>query len=261
MKVNLICGIDIEGINENLQEKGVNPLKDRVLEIGAVLWDTNYGQPVEILSQLINETDRLPISEEVQEITGLTDDLINQYGKKDNEIIAFLELLKSLMEKSDFLMAHNGDHYDRPMLGALFNRFGIAIPDKPWIDTTRDIEFPSKMVQKSLAMLEYSHGFINPFPHRALTDVLSMLKIADQYDFDRMGQLALSPKVLLVANLKAPNWKNKEEVDAFNSIKSKVSKAKFKWNPGNKTWTKVLPKILLDEGKVKFDFEFTTKPL
>ena len=112
-----------------------------------------------------------------------------------------------------------------------------------------------------MAMLEYSHGFINPFPHRALTDVLSMLKIASNYEFDRIGQLALSPKVLLVADLKAPNWRNKDEVEEFNSIKNKVSKAKFKWNPDNKTWSKVFPKILLDEGKVRLDFEYSIKPL
>ena len=261
MKVNLVCGIDIEGINEALLTKGVNPQKDRVLEIGAVMWDVEYQQPVKIISELINETDRLPITEEVQDLTGLNDNIINKYGKKDEEIKQFINELKALMEKADFIMAHNGDNYDRPMLGAFFNRFGIALPETPWIDSTRDIEFPNPIIQKSLAMLEYSHGFINPFPHRALTDVLSMLKIASNYEFDRIGQLALSPKVLLVADLKAPNWRNKDEVEEFNSIKNKVSKAKFKWNPDNKTWSKVFPKILLDEGKVRLDFEYSIKPL
>ncbi|MDH5582105.1 MAG: hypothetical protein OEY33_09380, partial [Bdellovibrionales bacterium] len=142
-----------------------------------------HKQPVSLISELINEEDRLPITEEVQGITGLNDEIINKYGKKDDEIKTFILNLKSLMEKADFIMAHNGDNYDRPMLGSFFNRFGIALPETPWIDSTRDIEFPKTIVQKSLAMLEYSHGFINPFPHRALTDVLSMLKIASIYNF------------------------------------------------------------------------------
>ena len=41
--------------------------------------------------------------------------------------------------------------------------------------------------------LEHYHGFLNPFPHRAVTDVMSMLKIASQYDLDRMADLAKLP--------------------------------------------------------------------
>lgn len=251
-----ILGIDLEGMNRDLQFSGVDIKTDRVTEIGAVLWDWSAGQPVKILSELINEVDHLPISEEVEAITGITDKLLDDWGAKGQEIHLVLEQLKTLMDKADYLMAHNGPGYDIPMLRAMFSRYGLEMPEKVWIDTMTDIEFPRFMTGRSMALLEHSHGFINPFPHRAVTDVLSMLKIARDYPIERTIALAESPKVTLVANLKAPNWKDPVAVNEFNAIKNRVAKARFKWNPSKKIWTKDIHKILIDEGKINFDFEW-----
>lgn len=254
-EIKNVLGIDLEGMNEDLVYKGVNLLKDRITEIGAVLWDVRMNQPVKILSELINEPDHLPITEEICELTGISDEMLDLYGIKNQELEQFLITLSNLMKKADYIVAHNGNNYDRPMLGSLYNRMGLEFPNTPWIDTASDVEFPNKIKGRSLSQLEYAHGFINPFSHRAVTDVLSMLKIASSYDFSRMALLSQSPKVTLVAKFDPPNWKNKEEVEAFNVIKNKVSKARFKWMADQKKWVKTVPKILLDEGKIEFDFE------
>ena len=259
MSQSLVLGIDLEGINRDLVFSGVDIKTDRVLEVGAVLWDWDHGQPVKILSELINEADHLPITEEVEMITGLNDEIIDKWGAKGTEIHEVLKQLKVLMEKADYLMAHNGAGYDIPMLRAMFNRYDLEMPEKTWIDTMVDIEFPKKMKGRSMALLEHSHGFINPFPHRAVTDVLSMLKIASQYSLARMSKLAESPKVNLIAALKAPNWKDPAAVGEFNETKNKVAKARFKWNPSKKEWAKEVHKVLLDEGKIKYDFEYFIK--
>jgi len=252
----LILGIDLEGMNRDLHFTGVDVKTDRVTEIGAVLWDWNAGQPVKILSELIDEVDHLPISEEVEGITGITDELLQNWGAKGQEIHVILEQLKTLMNKADYIMAHNGPMYDIPMLRAMFSRYGLEMPEKTWIDSMTDIEFPKLMTGRSMALLEHSHGFINPFPHRAVTDVLSMLKIARQYPISRIMKLAESPRVTMVASLKAPNWKDNVAVTEFNAIKNKVSKARFKWNPTKKIWTKEVHKVLIDEGKINYDFEW-----
>lgn len=254
--MSLILGIDLEGINKDLVMKGVDTKTDRVIEIGAVLWDWDLGQPVKVLSELVDEVDRLPISEEVEMITGINDSCLEKWGAKGTTIHEVLGKLKELMEKADYLMAHNGIGYDIPMLRAMFHRYDMEMPEKVWIDTMVDIEYPKQMKGRSMALLEHSHGFINPFPHRAVTDVLSMLKIASQYDVKRMIKMAESPRVTLVAALKAPNWKDPAQVTEFNEVKNKVAKSRFKWNPGTKKWTKEIHKVLLDEGKIKFDFEY-----
>jgi DNA polymerase-3 subunit epsilon len=253
----LVLGIDLEGINQDLIEHGVNLDVDRVTEIGAVLWDWSLAQPVRIISELINEPDHLSITDEVQQLTGITDEMLDRWGRKGAELTAVLENLAKLIERADYLMAHNAKGYDLPMLRALFARHKVAMPQKLWIDTLTDIEFPSRIQGKSLALLEHSHGFINPFPHRAVTDVLAMLKIASNYDLTRMVKLASSPVVKIVASLKAPNWRNKEDVDAFNRIKHRVSKARFKWDTDSRVWFKDVHKILIDEGKLDYEFEWS----
>lgn len=255
----LVLGIDLEGMNKDLVFQGVDIKTDRVIEVGAVLWDWNLSQPVKILSELIDEVDHLPISEEVEMITGINDATLETWGAKGTAIHKILRDLLILMEKADYLMAHNGHGYDIPMLRAMFNRYDLEMPEKTWIDTMVDIEFPRKITGRSMALLEHSHSFINPFPHRAITDVLSMLKIASQYDLKRMSKLAESSRVTLVASLKAPNWKDPSAVQEFNDIKNKVAKARFKWNPSKKEWTKEVHKVLVDEGKIKYDFEYFMK--
>lgn len=251
-----ILGIDLEGINEDLIESGTNLSIDRVIEIGAVLWDTKFNAPVAILSEIIDENDRLPITEELEELTGLSEELIKEWGKKGQDIKNVLIQLTALIEKADCLMSHNARGYDCPMLTEMFKRYKLPFPDRTWIDSVTDIEYPTRFFHKSLMNLEHYHGFINPFPHRAFSDVLSMLKIASNYPWDRMQKLADSPRVNIVAKCSAPNWKNKEDVDRFQKIKSRISRAKFRWDPTDKIWSKQVHKILLDEGKLNFDFDW-----
>lgn len=251
-----VLGLDLEGSHENLVENGINFSKDRVTEIGAVLWDCQRKGPLVFLSELIDEPDHLPHTDELTELTGIDDEMLKSWGHKEKSIPEVLKKLAELMETADYMMAHNAHGYDKPMLTELFKRFDVSMPDKVWIDSLEDIEFPKKIHNKSMAGLEHAHGFINPFPHRAVTDVLSMLKIASHYDFNRMSKLACSDKVNLVAMLDAPNWKDKEEVEEFNKIKHKVSKARFRWDVQQKKWKKQVHKILLDEGKLDYDFPF-----
>lgn len=258
-KHGLVLGLDLEGINENLLENGVNLHVDRVTEIGAVLWDVERSQPVRIMSELIDEADHLPLDNDTTDITGIDDQMLEQWGAKGDDIKIILHKLFAMIEQADAIVAHNGGNYDRPMMEAMAKRYGLTFPDKLWIDTGRDIEYPRKMHMRSMAALEHSHGFVNPFPHRAVTDVLAMLKIFALYDFKRIMAMARSPIVTVVAELRAPNWKDQAAVNEFNRIKNKVAKARFRWNPSDKTWTKEIHKILLDEGKIDLDFDWAIK--
>lgn len=252
----LILGIDLEGVNQNLLENGVNLQVDRVIEIGAALWDWDAGQPVSMISEIVNEPDRLKISSELEDLTGISETICTKWGLEGKHIEATLRNLAAMMNRADYCMAHNGTNYDEPMLEAMFKRFNLEMPATVWIDTMVDIEFPFKIKGRSMALLEHAHGFINPFPHRAITDVLAMFKIVSHYDINRMTKLAESPIVKIIAKLNAPNWRNANEVDAFNKIKNKVAKARFKWNPSKKIWYKEIHQVLLDEGKIDFDFDW-----
>src|SRR5690606_26183035 len=125
-----VLGLDLEGINENLIENGVNLSVDRVTEIGAVLWDVDRNQPVKILSELIDEPDHLHLDEDTAELTGIDDAMLEQWGAKGNEIKLILEKLIAMIDKAQAIVAHNGGNYDRPMIEAMAERFGVKFPDK-----------------------------------------------------------------------------------------------------------------------------------
>ncbi|MGB0452182.1 MAG: 3'-5' exonuclease [Bacteriovoracaceae bacterium] len=259
--VRYILGIDLEGVHENLIENGLNLKTDRIIEIGAVLWDAEENQPVKIYSELINEPDRLRINEELQELTGISEQSLKRWGTKSNQFDKVFQELDSLIEHADAFMAHNGHNYDLPMLSGFYERNQRTLKEMTWLDTSLHVEYPNKIQGRSMMALEHQHGFINPFPHRAVTDVLSMFKIAAKYDMQRMNKLANSPIVQLIAVLDAPNWKNAKEVKEFNKIKNRIAKSKFRWNAENKKWIREVPKLLLDEDKIKFDFDFYIKEL
>lgn len=256
----LVLGLDLEGINKDLIGSGVNLQTDRVIEIGAVLVDWDTLQPVKILSELIDEVDRLELSEEVIELTGINERHLKNWGLKGEGIRSTLNELSKLFHEADYILAHNGDGYDKPMIHAMFQRYDISFDEnKLWIDSSKDIEFPKKFSQRSLAMLEHYHGFINPMPHRALADVFSTIKIASQYNLERIIKLAQSPRKTLIADLNAPNWKNKKEVEVFNTKKNIIAKSGFKWNPKDKNWELVVQELLINENRLSFPFEWYIK--
>lgn len=252
----LVLGVDLEGVNVDLADGGVDRERDRVMEIGAVLWDAGRRQPVRFFSHLIDEEGRPPITAELTELTGIDDGMLARWGLSGERLKGALGELAGLMGEADHLMAHSGTRYDLPMLGALYERHGLRMPEKTWIDSSQDIEYPRAVKGRGLAALEHAHGFVNPFPHRAVTDVLSMLRVASGYPLERMVRLARSPKVRVVAKFGPPDWKDPESVRKFNAVKRRVSRARFQWNPDRRVWSKDVHKVLLDEGGLRYDFEW-----
>lgn len=267
-----IAGLDLEGMNEDIT-KGINLNVDRITEFGIVLYDWDLKTPIEMYSRLSNEEGRLEITQENTDITGITEDMLNNYGEKD--IVKTLSEVAAIMEKAHFIMAHNGGNainpdvgYDYKMLSATFERYGMSMPKTPWIDSLTDVVFPKEILShtrggRSMMVLEHAHGFINPFPHRAVTDVLSMLKIMSNYDLETMIKNSKSPYVEVVANFSYPNtrYMRPEEaakaMDAFNETKTKVSKARFRWNPDDKIWAQTMREPFLIEASANWDFEWS----
>ena len=128
----LLLGLDLETGGE------FNASNDRnfIIEIGMVMWDTEFGQPVEIYSVLIDN--ERPISSDAAEYTGITDALVKRHGSKPD--IRVIHPVKDLMEKADFIVAHNGRDFDRPLMEAFFIQKSHRMPSKPWIDTLYDVD-------------------------------------------------------------------------------------------------------------------------
>jgi DNA polymerase-3 subunit epsilon len=185
----LLCGLDFE-------TTGLDTKLSHVVEVGLVLWDTDIRKPVKTAGFLV-DPGQARWEPGAGAANGLTPELCNKYGMADNPA---LRQVLNHVGVSDAVVAHNGNLFDFPLLEFWAERHGLPIPEgKVRIDTMTDVEnYPPKSGRK-LSHLAADHGFLNPFPHRAMFDVLTTLTILDRYDINRVVEVAKSPTLLVEA--------------------------------------------------------------
>jgi len=235
----LILGLDFE-------TSGLDPEIHSVTETGLVLWDTDLHAPVKLLSYLVNPGEQAIWDPAVLGITGITPELCTKYGYSSERA---LKQILSWYQSADVACAHNGARFDRLFFNSWCKRHGYdPEPNKLWIDTNTDIElpFPEKMSRK-LSYMAADHSFLNPFPHRAVFDVMTMFRILDQYDLDRVIYLAKQPNV---------------SIEALVSYDDRdLAKARgYRWqenpvNPGGKKiWMQTIKECFLEKEKADAGF-------
>lgn len=235
----IILGADVE-------TTGLCFEKDRCTEIGLVLWDTDTNQPVDLLNQLVNANPRPVVSPEITRLTGITEPMLLERGCEEAQAY---ELFAPWWEEVDYVVAHNAP-FDRGMLYAMFQRIGApeSTLQKKWIDTCVDVPYPDEIDTRKLQFLAPLHGFLNPFSHRAVFDVLSMLRILAQYDFAQVAELSHQPNIRVKA-LCRPPWEDggKETGEAKGRG--------FRYDGSSKSWTKVIKEGQLAKEQAALSFK------
>lgn len=218
----LICGLDFE-------TTGLSAENDFVTEIGAVLWDTELATPVSFYHKFCKVPVEVPPF--ITELTGITNELLEKYGCEQNEAFHGLDHFTSL---SEIMVAQNAP-FDKSFFDMGLARINVKKPNKQWLNTVTDVPYPKKIKSKGLTALAAEHGFLNPFPHRAVTDVLTMLTILSKYDINQCLGLQAEPKLNIWARI------------TFNE-KDKAKGAGFYYNGDKKQWYKqILEKDLETE--------------
>ena len=211
----------------------------RITEVGAVLYDTDLKCPIEVQADIVYEPDiPMPMDAFVVGLTGITDDMVKTYGKDPKDVLVrFFDLYN----RAEYLVAHNGNEFDKPAMKNFINRYFtqeeltmFGIKPKHWIDTMTDIPYSEYINTRKLEDLTGRHGFLNPFPHRAFTDVMSMLRIMSEYDLDRVLEISHSPELVFQAKV---DYHDREVAKA----------AKFRWDSGTRRWLFKMKKALLDQ--------------
>lgn len=202
---------------------GLDPEKDRITEMGLVLYDTASAQPVRISGFLV-KTGGMIISPELEKLTGITNAAVNEFGV---EPTAALRAMHALTPFCDYLMAHNAE-FDRGFYEAECRRQQVAPCARPWIDTRTDLPKDAYQLGKSASLkyLACDHGFVYP-AHRAVNDVLAMLEIFGRYDLDTIIRRATTPNV------------NVRAVVSFED-RSLAKERGYYWRPETKLWVKPL---------------------
>ncbi len=224
----IVAGFDVE-------TTGIRIADDHIVQVGLVLWDTKalIKKAKVKMDRLINCPALPPMDEEVIRIHGITNEDLILYGKAPVEVFAEVN---SLFDQADAVVAHNGNIFDRPMYENNCRRHGVEPLEKLWIDTMCDIEFPPEISTRKLSFLAAEHGFINPFPHDACSDVMTMLKVADKYDWDKMVEFAKAPTIIIRADVRFQE-------------KELAKKQSFRWDADNKVWIKSIKEFQLEAAR------------
>lgn len=222
----LIAGFDTE-------TTGLDVVNDQIIQVAVVLWDTeskNKKAKVKY-DALINSILIPKLDPKVIEIHGITNEDLEKYGRPPVEV---LQRCNILFSAADAVIAHNGNLFDRPLFQNCSTRHKIDPVKKLWIDTSCDIEFPAHIQGRKLVHLAAEHGFVNPFPHDATSDVLTMLKIADQYDWKKIMEFAKAPTLTVRA-------------DATYQQKDLAKKQGYRWDGDSRSWIKSIKDFQLND--------------
>ena len=205
----LLLGVDTE-------TTGTDTETDYPTEVGAVLWCTERARPLHMMQMLIERPPTGPlISAEAARVSGLNDDARTRFGHP----LCALEVTVGLMYAGygiDAVVAHNAP-FDRAMMAKVLSPTA-GLFHVPWIDTYTDVP-----LRGSLTHVAADHGVLNPFPHCSLPDVLTMLKVVQQYDVPEILARAKSP--LLEC-----------EADVTYDLRELPKAAGFRWNPEKRKW-------------------------
>lgn len=234
--MGIICiGLDLE-------TSGLEAAKDRIIEIEAVTWICETKMPMQILSKLVDpymENEEFVLPAEITELTGITTEALGNYGVYEKDALAELN---DMAGYANYFVGHNGNIFDRPFLEEAYKRNSMEMPDLPWIDTITDIKFDKSIKTRNLKHLAAEHNFLPGFSHRAVFDVLTMLKILSMYDIKEVIARASEPTLYVQAL-----------VDFANNQKAKDHQ--FRWHAPSKAWWRSYKSSDLREVEGSFDFK------
>jgi DNA polymerase III subunit epsilon len=231
-----LLGVDFETTGLDLEN-------DLIIEGAGVVWDTGRDSPIDFYSGFANYPEMFdPLYElkpEITEITGIDADLLRMAGWPAHGKGSPLHRILHMAHKynCEYIVAHNARGFDRPMYRSNLVRAGheAAHLDKfKWIDTRTDVPYHKSITTRNLKYLLADHGIINPFPHRALTDTLSMMTLLSEYDIDEVILISQTPNLKILANVSYDN-------------RQQAKDRSFHWDPKTSSWFKLIKKNLLGE--------------
>ena len=223
----------------DFETTGLDIEKDRVIEVGAVLYSTGQKRCIESLGCLVKS--EVPVTAEITKLTGVHQAALDKFGWSQEDAFGNLDFL---IDSAEVIIGHNVLRFDKFVYEAWTRRMNQTATDKLWIDTMIDIKDHEG---KKLSYLAADHKIINHFPHSALADCETVLTIINNYEIMDLVKRAQTPTVYIQAKHK-------------RSENDLVKKQKFRWNPEHKIWWKAVKETDVDELQEKCSFPIGFAP-
>lgn len=214
----------------DLETTGLDPLKDKIIEVGAILYSVDHQCTLQQLSTL------LPCEENPAENINR----IKNLATKEVSNNTLLQVYKEWVKESDYIVAYNAS-FEKSWLKGITK-------EKPWICAYEDIIWPNNHKQTNLVSTALNHGVGVSLAHRALADCQILAQL-----FDRMNDL---PSLLTNAIERSNEPRVKVVADVPYEERDKPKAKMFKWDNLKRQWAKVL--AISDYEKEKLEYDFKT---
>lgn len=213
------------GIILDLETTGLDPKSDKIIEIGILKVALDQEETPRYVSSYSQLQDpKVTLSETIIKLTGINDDLVR--GKNIN----WEEVYRDI-EESSFVIAHNMP-FDRSFLLEmdLFRNLKTH-----WVCSQRHIDWKKRGFRSTaLNYLACDHGFVNPFPHRALFDCATTFRLISPY-FSELLHRSYQNEFLLLAT------------GAPFKAKDLLKERAYRWDPVKRVWHKNVFEADLEE--------------
>lgn len=202
------------------ETSGLDPATGELLEVAYAVYSLEHG--------LVSAGSVLVAAEAnaASGVNGIALELVQDHGVSRS--IASTWVGGASLE-ADTIVAHNAD-FDRQWLPELH--------DRPWICTCNDVTWPEPVQSRSLTSIALAHGVGVVDAHRALTDVMTIVRLFD----------ALRKRGVDLAALLAQGLRPKATFRALVSYddREKAKAAGFRWEGATKSW---LRKMAIEDAK------------
>jgi DNA polymerase-3 subunit epsilon len=233
----------------DFETTGTDVVQDRVIEVGAVLWTTTQHRSLESAGFLVKSD--LPVLKEITDLTKITQAAVDKFGFESAEA---LNNVLALAEIVGAFVGQNITRFDKRILENWCIREHVdprKVTEKLTIDTLFDIP---GVQGRHLGYMAADHEFLNPFPHAALSDCQTVLKIIDKHtapdgNIEPIIERARSPWVILQSH--------QPRGDASNKL---AKDRKFRWQPDLKIWWRATKELDVEAVKKEAPFDITIRP-
>lgn len=214
-----------KGVIVDTETTGLNQDSDKIMEIGLVVfeYDPESGQAYRVLESFgALEDPGIPITPEITEITGITNEMVA--GKRIDDV-----RVAELVSGASIVIAHNSK-FDRPFLEQRFPIFEAL----PWGCSFAQVDWDGEgLGARKLDYIAFQFGFFFD-AHRAETDCQALLTILQQ-------ELPKSKVKVLKSLLDQLSQKDWTVYPVSDYASKDLLKARsYYWDAARKVWHRTL---------------------
>ena len=221
----------------DVETTGLNKDDDQIIEIGirTFLFNRSTGEILKLQSSYNAFQDPgFPLTEEISELTGITDEMLKGQQIDWNQV-------NTLLKQVQIVIAHNAS-FDRPFV----DQVSEVSKEKFWACSYKHVDWNLKgFTSPKLDLLCIYHGFFTD-AHRALNDADALLHLLGHVDesthLPYLNELLKNARRVTV-NMIASN----SPFESKDSLKNR----NYRWDAQNRYWAK---SILKDDLQSELDW-------